>query len=114
VKTVAAIIAKNKTGLPRKHPPKPKQNQIHQIAHSLFNQLTVINLCSAKLSDLLPDSIAPKIANDLAMLEQAAEDASKLAEQLSELITEPPLGSEPQRQCRDEIARQRNNILRLL
>ncbi len=60
--------------------------EIQQIAHNLFNQLSVINLCSFKLRGTVRNHVEPAITNDLQTLERAVEDATLLAERLSQAI----------------------------
>jgi hypothetical protein len=97
----------------KKRQPKKVPAEIHQFAHDLFNQLSVINLCSFKLHGVVRDLVGPAITNDLQTLDRAVEDAMVLAERLSQAIaasasltvlkTPPPVKSRPQA----------NNVLRL-
>jgi hypothetical protein len=87
--------------------------EIHQIAHNLFNQLSVINLCSFKLRGAVPGHVEPAITNDLQTLERAVEDATLLAEQLSQAIGALASNSEPKAPRLVKVPSQNNNVLPL-
>lgn len=74
--------------LRKKHPPKPASKEVRQIVHNLFNQLSVINLCSFKLRGSLRESVTSAISDDIEILERAVQDATIMAEQLSQAIAE--------------------------
>jgi hypothetical protein len=69
--------------------------EVHQFAHDLFNQLTVINLCSFNLHLAVRDIVGPAITNDLQTLDRVVKDAMRLAERLSQAIVESPSHTEP-------------------
>jgi hypothetical protein len=79
----------------KKHPTKPVPIEIHRIVHSLFNQLSVINLCSFKLSSSLGNSVSPGISDDVEQLQQAVQEAVIIAEQLSQIVADAALLVEP-------------------
>jgi hypothetical protein len=83
--------------------------EIQQIAHNLFNQLSVINLCSFKLCG----AVGPAMANDSQTLERAVEDATLLAEQLSQAIDALASISEPKAPRLVKTSPQNSNVLPL-
>jgi len=83
------------------------RQKFHQIVHNLFNQLSVINLCSFKLRGAVPGHVGPAITNDLQTLERAVDDATLLAERLSQAIMGLASNSEP------KAPPQNNNVLPL-
>lgn len=62
---------------------------VNELAHDLCNQLTVINLCSGHVAALLRDAGDSAITTDLEMLKRAAEEATRLAKRLAQLLGEP-------------------------
>jgi hypothetical protein len=96
---------------------KPQRKQVPaaicQIAHDLFNQLSVINLCSFKLHGAGRDIVEPVITNDLQTLDRAVEDAMLLAERLSQAITESASLTELKTPRLVKSRPQANNVLRL-
>jgi hypothetical protein len=62
---------------------------VNEIAHELFNQMTVINLCSGRVAALLRGAGDSALTTDLEMLKRAAEAATRLAERLAQLLGEP-------------------------
>jgi hypothetical protein len=87
--------------------------EIQQIVHNLFNQLSVINLCSFKLRSAVPGHVGPGITNDLQMLERAVEDATLLAERLSQAIEALAAISEVKGPRLVKAPSQNNNVLPL-
>jgi hypothetical protein len=87
--------------------------EIQQIAHNLFNQLSVINLCSFKLRGAVPGHVEPAITNDLQTLERAVEDATLLAERLSQAIGVLESISDTKAQRLVKASPQNNNVLPL-
>jgi hypothetical protein len=87
--------------------------EIQQIAHNLFNQLSVINLCSFKLRGAVPSHVGPAMTNDLQTLERAVEDATLLAEQLSQAIEALASISEAKAPRLVKASPQNNNVLPL-
>lgn len=96
---------------------KPQSKQVPaeicQIAHDLFNQLSVINLCSFKLHGAVRDLVGPAITNDLQNLDRAVEDAMLLAERLSQAIADSASLTELNTPRLVKSRPQANNILRL-
>jgi len=111
MKTFPDLGAKKPSRLRRKRLRKPVSDEIHQIAHNLFNQLSVINLCSFKLHGASKDYFPSAIANDLEALERAVLDATRLAEQLAEAIVESAPIVEPGIPTLVKLRHQTNNIL---
>ena len=87
--------------------------EIQQIAHNLFNQLNVINLCSFKLRGAVPGHVGPAITNDLQTLERAVEDATLLAERLSQAMDALASISEAKAPRLVKAPPQNNNVLPL-
>jgi hypothetical protein len=95
----------------KKRASKPLPIEIHRIAHSLFNQLSIITLCNFKLSASLRNTVDPGISDDLEKLQRAVQEAAIIAEQLAETIAEAELLGEPKM---PEVIRsepQANNVL---
>jgi hypothetical protein len=97
----------------KKDATKPVPIEIHPLAHDLFNQLSVINLCSFKLHDAARDLVRPATTNNLQTLDRAVEDAMLLAERLSQAIVEPASHTEPKTPRLVKSPPQANNVLRL-
>jgi hypothetical protein len=89
MKTLSGIDSRNEPDAENERISESRAKPIHELAHNLFNQLTVINLCGENLSISLQDSADPGIARNLDMLERAAEEATKLAERIAQFIAEP-------------------------
>jgi hypothetical protein len=87
--------------------------EIHQLAHDLFNQLSVINLCSFKLHVTVRDLVGSAATNDLQTLDRAVEDAILLAERLSQAIVESASHTELKTPRLVKSRPQANNVLRL-
>jgi hypothetical protein len=79
----------------KKRQRNPVPPGIHRLAHDLFNQLSVINLCYFQLHAAVRDLVGPATTNDLQTLGRAAEDAILLAERLSQAIAESASLTEP-------------------
>jgi hypothetical protein len=60
--------------------------KIHQLAHDLFNQLSVINLCSFKLHVAVRDLVGPAASDNLQALDRSVEDAMRVAERLFHIV----------------------------
>jgi hypothetical protein len=99
--------------LRKKRPPKPASQEVRQIVHNLFNQLSVINLCSFKLRGSLGNSIGPGISDDVEKLQQAVQDATIIAEQLSQIIADAGVLVEPKTPRVVQSQPQANNVLPL-
>jgi hypothetical protein len=99
--------------LRKKRATKPMLTEISQIAHSLFNQLSVINLCVFKLSGSLGDSVARGISDDIGRLQQAVQEAAISAEQLSQIIADAGALVEPKTVRVVQSQPQANNVLPL-
>jgi hypothetical protein len=99
--------------LRKKRPPKPASKEVRQIVHNLFNQLSVINLCSFKLRGSLGNSIGPGISDDVEKLQQAVQDATIIAEQLSQIIADAGVLVEPKTPRVVQSQPQANNVLPL-
>ena len=89
MKTLSELFSRNECHAKNKQISGSRARPIHELAHDLFNQLTVINLCGENLSISLQDSGDPGIARNLDMLERAAEEATKLAERIAQFTAEP-------------------------
>jgi hypothetical protein len=89
MKTLSELFSRNESYAEDERISESRAKPIHELAHDLFNQLTVINLCGENLSISLQDSDDPGIARNLDMLERAAEEATKLAERIAQFIAEP-------------------------
>ena len=76
-----------------------------------MNQLSVINLCSFKLHGASTGYFPSAIANDLEALERAVLDATRLAEQLAQVIVESAPIVEPGTPTLVKLRHQTNNIL---
>jgi hypothetical protein len=113
MKTFPSTSAQIPLRLRKKRPPKQVPNEVHQIVHSLFNQLSVINLCSFKLCGSLRNSAVPAISDDIEILERAVQDATTMAEQLSQAIAEPAPLVATQAVYLVKSTHQTNNVLPL-
>ena len=111
MKTLTGPGAKNSSRLRKKRLRNPVSDEIHQIAHNLLNQLSVINLCSFKLHGESTSDFASAMANDLEALERAVQDATRLAEQLAQAIVESGPIVEPGAPTLVKLRHQTNNIL---
>jgi hypothetical protein len=89
MKTPAGIVSRNEPHAENERISESRAKPIHELAHDLFNQLTVINLWGANLSISLQDSEDPGIARNLDMLERAAEETTILAERIAQFTAEP-------------------------
>ena len=58
MKTFPGASSQSTPGFRKKRSRNPLPDEIYQIAHQLFNQLSVINLCSFKLQDKLQDTLS--------------------------------------------------------
>jgi hypothetical protein len=87
--------------------------EIHQLAHDLFNQLSVINLCSFKLHVAVCDLVGPAATNNLQTLDRAVEDAMLLAERLSQAIVDSEAVIELKTPRLVKSRPQADNVLRL-
>jgi hypothetical protein len=97
----------------KKRAPKPVPIEIHQIAHTLSNQLSIINLCIFKLSGSLGNSVGPGISDDLEKLQRAVQEAAISAEQLSQIIADAAVRVEPKIPRVVQSQPQANNVLPL-
>jgi hypothetical protein len=88
-------------------------SEVHQVVHSFLNQLSVINLCSFKLIASCGNNVTRGISNDLEMLQRAVQDASLIAEQLSQTLAESAPLVKPKRPRLIKSRPQANNVLRL-
>jgi hypothetical protein len=113
MKRFPGASSQNTPGFRKKCGIKQASAEIHQIAHNLFNQLSVINLCSFNLRSAVPGHVGPAITNDLQTLERAVEDATLLAERLSQAIDALASISEAKAPRLVKAAPQNNNVLPL-
>lgn len=117
MKTFPGAASPSTPGLRKKRSRQPLPHEIHQIAHQLFNQLSVINLCSFKLHDKLQDTLScsgeTAMSGDLEMLERAVVEATRWAERLSQVVLEPPPPAEFKKQPPVTSAEQSNNVFPL-
>ncbi|HEV8723065.1 MAG TPA: hypothetical protein VGW77_20820 [Candidatus Binatia bacterium] len=113
MKRLPGTSSQSTPGFRKKCEIKQVPAEIHQIAHNLFNQLSVINLCSFKLRGAVPDHVGPAVANDLQTLERAVEDATLLAEELSQAIAALAAISEAKAPRLVKAPPQNNNVLPL-
>ena len=81
MKTFPGTSSPSTPGLRKKRSRTPLPHEIHQIAHQLVNQLSVINLCSFKLQDKLQDTLSctgkATMSGDLEILERAVVEATR-------------------------------------
>lgn len=89
MKTLSELFSRNECHAENERISESRAKPIHELAHDLFNQLTVINLCGENLSISLQDSDDPGITRNLDMLARAAEEATKLAERIAQFLAEP-------------------------
>ena len=78
---------------------QPLSREMHQIAHHLFNQLSVINLCTFKVQASSRGAGDQAASDDLKLLQRAVEEATHWAEQLSHIISQaapPTEGKKPE------------------
>jgi hypothetical protein len=99
--------------LRKKRATKPVSIEIHRTVHSLCNQLSVINLCSFKLSGSLGNSVGPGTSDDVEKLQQAVQDATISAEQVSQIIAAAGVLVEPKTPRVVQSQPQANNVLPL-
>jgi hypothetical protein len=97
----------------KKRATKPVPIEIHRIVHSLFNQLSIINLCVFKLSGSLGNSVTPGICDDVEKLQRAVQEAAISAEQLSQLVADGAALVEPRIPRVVQSQPQANNVLPL-
>jgi hypothetical protein len=97
--------------LRKKRATKPLPIEIHRTVHSLCNQLSVINLCSFKLRGSLGNSVGPGISDDVEKLQQAVQDATIIAEQLSQIIADAGVLVESKTPRIVQSQPQANNVL---
>ena len=117
MKTFPGASSQSTPGLRKKRSRNPLPDEIYQIAHQLFNQLSVINLCSFKLQDKLQDTLScsgkAAMSGDLEILERAVVEATRWAERLSQVILEPAPPAEFKKQPPVTSAEQANNVFPL-
>ena len=89
MKTLAGIVSRNEPRAENERISEFIAKPVPELAHDLFNQLTVINLCGSNLSVSLQDSDDPGIKRNLDMLQRAADEATKLAERIAQFTAEP-------------------------
>jgi len=89
MKSLSELFSRNECHAENERISESRAKPIHELAHDLFNQLTVINLCGENLSISLQDSDDPGITRNLDMLERAAEEATRLAERIAQFLAEP-------------------------
>jgi len=111
MKKFSGASSQSTAGFRKKRAIKQVPAEIHQIVHNLFNQLSVINLCSFKLRGAVPGHVGPAITNDLQTLERAVDDATLLAERLSQAIGALESISEPKAPRLVKAPPQNNNVL---
>jgi hypothetical protein len=99
--------------LRKKRATKPVPIEIRRTVHSLFNQLSVINLCSFKLQCSLGNRVGPGISDDVEKLQRAVQDATIIAEQLSQIIADAGVLVEPNTPRVVQSQPQANNVLPL-
>lgn len=92
---------------------QPLSREMHQIAHHLFNQLSVINLCTFKVQARSRGAGDQAVSDDLKLLQRAVEEATHWAEQLSHIISETPPPTEPKKPAPVRPAEQANNVIPL-
>jgi|RhiMetdeSRZDD1v2_1073273.scaffolds.fasta_scaffold503092_2 hypothetical protein len=113
MKTFPGASSQSASRFRKKSQRKRLPAEVHQLAHDLFNQLSVINLCSFKLHAVVRDTVGPAITNDLQTLDRAVEDAMLLAERLSQAIAESASLTETKTPGPAKSPGQVNNVLRL-
>lgn len=97
---------------------QPLSREMHQIAHHLFNQLSVINLCTFKLQAKSRGNGDHGASDDLQLLQRSVEEASLWAERLSEIILQGVPSTEakkaaPGRPVDEVNSDQANKVVRL-
>jgi hypothetical protein len=92
MKTFPNASSQSMTGPRKKRLHQPLSREMHQIAHHLFNQLSVINLCTFKVQARSRGAGDQAVSDDLKLLQRAVEEATHWAEQLSHIISQaaPP------------------------
>src|SRR5262245_53352134 len=88
-------------------------DEVHQITHQLLNQLSVINLCSFKVTSTLRGGGEPTLGSDLDLLERAIKDATGSAERLSQVITDLTPVAKPKKAARCRSVEQTGNVVQL-
>lgn len=67
---------------------KTSPELIRAVAHELFNQLSVVNLCSFRLKERLISGSKEALSGDVERLDRAVAEASACAERLSQMVRE--------------------------
>jgi hypothetical protein len=111
MKTFPGASSQSIPGLRKKRSHKSLPDEIHQIAHHLFNQLSVINVCSFKLKDTL--RVGRTASSDLDLLERAVGDATEWAERLSQVISDSAQAVKPKKPAPTKVREQTNNVVPL-
>jgi hypothetical protein len=111
MKTFPGASSQSIPGLRKKRSHKSLPDEIHQIAHHLFNQLSVINLCSFKLKDTL--RVGRTASSDLDLLERAVGDATEWAERLSQVIFDSVPTAKLKKPAPAKAAEQTSNVVPL-
>lgn len=99
MKTFPNASSQSMTGPRKKRSRQPLSSEMHQIAHHLFNQLSVINLCTFKVQASSRGAGDQAASDDLKLLQRAVEEATHWAEQLSHIISQaapPTEGKKPE------------------
>src|SRR5262245_34130310 len=100
-------------GSRKKRSRQSSSREMHQIAHHLFNQLSVINLCSFKLHARHRDATDEVVLDDLKLLQRAAEEATQWAERLSQIISQAVPPEEDRKPAAIKTADSTNNVVPL-
>ncbi|HUF41012.1 MAG TPA: hypothetical protein VMR20_03565 [Verrucomicrobiae bacterium] len=87
---------------------------INEFVHDLFNQLTVINLSSGRLTVSLGSNSDPVIATNLETLARAADEATTLAERLAPFMAESRPADPEQAAKSQNLQPQLSKVVRLL
>jgi hypothetical protein len=88
MKANTGVVSRSKRGVRQPKRADPARHAVGELAHDLFNQLTVINLCSAQLSASVRGTGDNGVAANLDMLERSAEEATRLAERIAQTMGE--------------------------
>ena len=113
MKTFLGASSPSTPGLRKKRSRQPLPDEIHQIAHQLLNQLSVINLCSFKLESTLRGIGRPGVGADLDLIERAVHEATGWAERLSQLISDSAQAVNPKKPAPAKVTEQTNNVVPL-
>ena len=113
MKTFPGTSSLSTPGLRKKRSDQPLPDEIHQIAHQLLNQLSVINLCSFKLESTLRDVGRPGLRDDLGLIERAVHEATEWAERLSQVISDSTQAVKPKKPAPAKVTEQTNNVVPL-